>query len=144
MTTMTADPEAKAKDDKPPRSRKKLIIAVVVLLAVVGGVYNFVLRDSGPSAPEAGEVLTLEPIQLNLEGGHYLRLGLALQLTTTAHELDGSKALDAAISLLSGRGVEELAAPKERLKLKDELVSMLEEAYHGDVMGVYFTEFVTQ
>ena len=52
--------------------------------------------------PEPGEVVTLEPIQINLAGGHYLRIGLALQLTADAHEADGSKALDATIELFSG------------------------------------------
>ncbi|WP_148615856.1 flagellar basal body-associated FliL family protein [Nocardioides rubriscoriae] len=146
MTTMTADPKAKATDDeKKPGSKKKLIIVVVALLAVAGGVYNFVLRDKGPVEPQAGEVLVIEPIQLNLQGGHYLRVGLALQLTTTAEKpTDGSKALDATISLLSGRSVEELGVAKERDKLKTELEKELEEAYEGTVMGVYFTEFVTQ
>lgn len=145
MTTMTAAPDATTtQEDKPPRSKKKKLILVVLVLALLGGGYWFVLRDSGPAAPEPGEVLVLDPIQLNLEGGHYLRVGLALQLTTTAHELDGSKALDAVIELFSGRRVEEVTKPAGRNKLKKELTHQLEESYHGDVMGVYFTEFVTQ
>ena len=32
----------------------------------------------------------------------------------------------------------------ERHHLKEELMEHLDHAYHGDVMGVYFTEFVTQ
>ena len=145
MTTMTAAPDAATtQEDKPPRSKKKKLIVVVLVLALLGGGYWFLLRDSGPAAPEPGEVLVLDPIQLNLEGGHYLRVGLALQLTTTAHELDGSKALDATISLLSGRSVADLAAKGEHTKVKEDLLELLHEAYHGDVMGVYFTEFVTQ
>ena len=70
---------------------------------------------------------------------------VALQLTTTvAHEPDGSKALDAVIELFTGRSVNDLADAKERHHLKDELMEHLEHEYHGDVMGVYFTEFVTQ
>ena len=143
MTTLTTEPPAAATDEKPATSKKKLIIVAVVLLVALGGAYKFLLAG-GPTEPQPGEVLVLEPIQLNLEGGHYLRLGLALQLTADAHEADGSKALDAAIALLSGRSVDELGAPGKRDELKTELEEKLHEGYHGDVMEVYFTEFVTQ
>ena len=51
--------------------------------------------QAGRAPPKPGEVVTLEPIQINLAAGHYLRIGIALQLTAKAHEADGSKALDA-------------------------------------------------
>ena len=34
--------------------------------------------------------------------------------------------------------------PKKRRTLKNELEHKLESLYEGEVMGVYFTEFVTQ
>jgi flagellar FliL protein len=86
----------------------------------------------------------MEPIQVNLAGGHYLKIGIALQLTAAAHEADGSAALDATIDLFSGKDMSELTRPESREKLKHELEKELEHAYHGDVMGVYFTDFVTQ
>ena len=126
--------------------KKKLVIIVVALLAIGGGAYFFLLKpDSAKNdKPVAGEVVTLEPRQLNLEGGHYLKLGLALQGTAEAHELEGSKAIDAAIGLFSGRSVEEVTRPEQRKHLKTELKKELEHLYHGDVMDVYFTDFVTQ
>lgn len=144
MTTLTADQPSTADEEKAPRSKRKLVIIAVVVLVALGAGYQFFLKPSGPTAPVAGEVLVLDPIQLNLQGGHYLRLGLALQLTAGAEEADGSKALDSAIALLSGRSVEELGGDEERGKLKDQLEETLHEEYEGDVMGVYFTEFVTQ
>lgn len=102
------------------------------------------LRNDGPSEPVPGEVVVLEPIQINLTKGHYLRLALALQLTKETAEVDGSKALDAAITLFSGRQPEDLLEAKERASLKRELVGELAETYEGEVMDVYFTEFVTQ
>ena len=60
------------------------------------------------------------------------------------HEPDGSKALDATIELFSGQDMVDLGKAKHRQQLKEELLVYLEEEYHGDVMGVYFTEFVTQ
>ncbi|GAA2023266.1 MAG: flagellar basal body-associated FliL family protein [Nocardioides sp.] len=144
MTTTTL-PAAEATAAEPKKSKKKLIVIALVLVLAAGAAYWFVLKPSGAeAAPEPGEVLVLEPVQVNLESGHYLRVGIALQLTADAHEADGSKALDATIELFSGRTVEELAVGEDREKLKEKLNHTLEEEYHGDVMEVYFTEFVTQ
>ena len=127
--------------------KKKLIMILVGLLVIGGAGYFFVLKpksDAKKEKPVAGEVVALEARQLNLEGGHYLKLGLALQGTAEAHELEGSKALDAAIGIFSGRSMEEVTRPDERRHLKTELKEELEHLYHGDVMDVYFTDFVTQ
>lgn len=88
--------------------------------------------------------MALDPVQINLAGGHYLSMSIALQLTDKAKEADGSKALDAAIELFSGREITEVNDAKERLKLKEELVKELDDLYEGEVMDVYFTQFVSQ
>ncbi len=142
-------PAAKADDDAAEGGGKKKLILLVVGLLVVGAAAYFLVLKPEPEGkkkekPVAGEVVALEPRQVNLEGGHYLKLGLALQGTADAHELEGSKALDAAISLFSGRSVEEVSRPAELKHLKQELSKELEHLYHGDVMDVYFTDFVTQ
>ncbi len=142
VTTMPAA-GAEAPEEKKG-GKKKLIIIVVAVLALAGAAYWFVLKPKPEPAPEPGEVVTMEPIQVNLAGGHYLKIGVALQLTTAAHEADGSKALDAVIELFSGRAMDQLTRPDERDKLKHKLLKELEHDYHGDVMDVYFTDFVTQ
>lgn len=149
MSTATAAPPAAGdapQEEKKGGGKKKLVIIAVLVLVLGGAGYWFFLKPSGPPPPpEPGEVLTVDPIQINLEGGHYLRIGVALQLTSSiAHAPDGSKALDAVIDLFSGRDMAELQKPKERHHLKEELMEHLEHEYHGDVMEVYFTEFVTQ
>ena len=130
--------------EKKGGGKKKLIMILVALLAIGGAAYWFVLKPKPEPKPEPGEVVSLEPIQINLEGGHYLKIGVALQLTTTAHEADGSKALDATIELFTGRSMDELTRKESRAKLKKELLKELEHEYHGDVMGIYLTDFVTQ
>lgn len=135
----------KGKGEGEGRSKKKLIIIVAAVLLVAAAAWWFMLKPSGAApAPEPGEVVSMEPIQVNLTGGHYLKIGLALQLTTTAHEADGSKALDAAIDLFSGQDFDKLSNPEYRGELKAKLIKELEHDYHGDVMEVYFTDFVTQ
>ncbi|MEV5001605.1 flagellar basal body-associated FliL family protein [Nocardioides sp. LML1-1-1.1] len=126
------------------KGKKKILIGVVVLALAAGAAWFFLLKPSGPAEPKPGEVLPLEAIQVNLSGGHYLRLGMALQLTETAHEADGSQALDAAIGVFSGLPVGQVNTPATREKLRQELEKELEHRYRGDVMEVLFTEFVTQ
>lgn len=145
-TTTTAPPPAGAEEERPKGGKKKLLIIAALVLVLGGAGYWFFLKPSGPPPPpKEGEVLVMEPVQINLEGGHYLRIGIALQMTSSvAHAPDGSKALDAVIDLFSGRDMAEISKAKERQHLKEELMEHLEHEYHGDVMGVYFTEFVTQ
>lgn len=143
-TTLTRPAEAEAPAEEKGGGRKKLVVIAVVVIAVLAAGWWFFLKPSGPAVPEPGEVITLEPIQINLADGHYLRIGLALQLSAEAHEADGSKALDAAIDLFSGADSGALVKSGERQELKAKLQEALHEEYHGDVLGVYFTEFVTQ
>ncbi len=141
MNTTTKTP---SEDAAEGGGRKKLAIIVVLVLVVGAAGWWFVLRPKPETAPKPGEVVQLEPIQVNLAGGHYLRLGMALQLTETAEEVDGSKGLDAAIGVFSGLPVAEINKPDEREVLRKELEKELDHRYHGEVMAVYFTEFVTQ
>jgi flagellar FliL protein len=139
----TTTDEADAAEKPAKRSRKKLIIILVAVLVIGGGYYMF-LRPKPASAPKPGEVVTLEPMQVNLAASHYLRVGIALQLVEGSDKVDGSKALDAAIDVFSGLGMPEVNDPAKRATYKKELEEELDDRYEGDVMGVYFTEFVTQ
>ena len=137
--------EAEVEEESGSGKRKLLVLLVLVALAA-GAVWWFMLRPaSAEPAPEPGEVVALDPIQVNLADDHYLRIGIALQATADVkHEVEGSKALDATIELFTGQQQEDLARKPYRDKLKKQLEHALDEAYHGEVMGVYFTDFVTQ
>ncbi len=128
------------------RGRQKILALVVMLLASAGGAYWFLLRPAPePAEPEPGEVLALEAIQVNLKAGHYLRIGIALQLSAeVTEEVDGSKALDALINVYTGEKVEGLAEPSRREELREVLVDRVVELYEDEVLDVYITEFVTQ
>ena len=149
MTTTNPTPQTRTAeaDETTTRrgGRKKLILVLVVLLTIGGAAYWFLLKPAeAREAPEPGEVVRLDPIQVNLTAGNYLKIGIALQLTAEAEEADGSKALDATIALFSNRPMAQLTRPDVRAELKKELEKELKELYHGEVMGVYFTDFVTQ
>ena len=141
MSTTDASPET---EPAARRGRKFLVLAVVLLLTA-GASWLYLRPADAERAPQPGEVLKLEPIQLNLASGRYLRVGIALQgVAEAGEEIEGSKALDATIELFSGRRIEDLAQPVQREVLKKKLRAELIDLYHGEVMDVYFTDFVTQ
>src|SRR2546423_782225 len=131
------------------KSKKMLIIIVAAVLVLGGGgagaYFAFFSGPSKPKPPEPGKVVPLDAVTMNLAEGHFLKLKLSLQATADAAEApDGSKALDIAIDQFSNRTVGELSSNAARDAAKAELRKKVSEAYEGEVMDVYFTEFVMQ
>lgn len=130
------------------RGRRGLVIVAALVVAAAAG--WFLLRpgaasEAEPAEVELGTVQAVEPISINLAGGRYLRLGLGLQLTAeVAEDVDTVKALDLAIALFSQRSVEEISTAEGRDALKRELAAQLTEVYEGEVVDVYFSNFVYQ
>jgi flagellar FliL protein len=148
---MSREPKERptATDEAPAgRSKKKLLILLLVVLLVGGGAAAFLLKGSGTAAaaaPKPGTVLRLDSISLNLAGGHYLKVGVALQLVDgVATPPDGAKALDSVISLLSNQQMDFLLVAKNRDQMKSALLKAVEKDYPGEVMDVYFTDFAMQ
>ncbi|WP_324278145.1 flagellar basal body-associated FliL family protein [Blastococcus brunescens] len=129
----------------------------VLFVAAAGAAYFFLFAGSGEAeaaAPEHGGYTALEPVAVNLAGGGYLKIGVTLDYTAAAAGgghggggVDGAKAYDQIISSFSQ------AAPADVVGARDALKAALEqkiiEAYtdeHGVqmVMGIYYTEYVTQ
>lgn len=151
-------------------SRKKLVMAVGLLLAAVFAAKTLGLVGAkAPLAVEAsaeaattpttlapGPIVALEPITLNTADGHYLKLGLAFQLSAAAGAAGGghggaddpkaawAEALDLAIEVMGGRTYDDLVVPAGRATAKHELEERLVEAYHEEVARVFLTEFVLQ
>jgi flagellar FliL protein len=133
------------------KGKRLLVVLAAVMLAAglgAGGFWWFAVRTPPPPPPpEPGEVVALDPISLNLADGRYLKVGIALQWVYSGEKgktHDGSKALDLAIDTFSGRSVEELSDPARRDALKEDLLVLVEEAYEGEVLDLYLTEFVMQ
>jgi len=133
---------------KGKKSKKKIIILAVVVL-VLGAVVKFtVLAPSAPAGgakPVPGPVVEMTDMTLNLAGGHYLRIKLALQTVEgTPAELDTSEAAQAVIDQFSDHPVAELTGEAARLKAKTELLGKLQKIYPKQIMDVIYTEFFTQ
>jgi flagellar FliL protein len=103
-----------------------------------------------PIVEGMGPVLALDSVTVNLADGHYLKLGLALQLAEGVDETEakdsslGSKALDLALDTLSKHSMSELTKPATRDELKSDLGFDVCRQYDDKVTTVYFTEFVMQ
>src|SRR5690348_5441656 len=149
-TTTAAPPATDEAGQAKGGGRKKVIIIAVVAVVVAAAVYLLVLKPkdaaaAAPPKPTPGAVVKLDPITVNLAAGHFLKLGLSLQASADAGEdVSGAKALDAAISLFTGRTVDELAKKDGREKAKAALVKQVAELYENKVYDVYFTDFVMQ
>ena len=152
-----AGEEGGKKDKKEKKGGKKKLILILVPLLLGGGfaAKTFLLAKpkkaaatAEAGAPQPGAVATLDPITINLSDGHYLRLGLALQLAKGVDKsaFDGSAALDAAIGQLSGGSEAKLSTLAGRTSAKQQLTATVTglKAYKGKVLSVYFTDFVMQ
>ena len=129
------DDEEKGKEEGKKGGKGKIMMLLPTILLLAAAGWYFFLRSDAPAVvvlptPTAGTVKTLDPITVNLAGGHFLKLGMAMQFDASAgEETDGSKALDLAISAFSGRTIDELATTDGRDKAKEELIARVKLAY---------------
>jgi flagellar protein FliL len=163
MAKKKADGDEAAKGGKG----KNLVVYALAALGLLGGLKGFVLGGEKASAETAGvatttttqpgPIITLDPITVNINGDRFLKVGLGLQLwgkyvAGTGHAAPDSddptkgyaRALDLTIETFGGHSYDELVTPEGRKKAKEELVEKLKHAYHEEVEGVYFTDFVMQ
>jgi flagellar FliL protein len=121
--------------DEKGGGKKKIIMIVPLVLLLAGGGWFFFLRGGGEETkelppPVAGEMLEVEPITINQAGGHFLKLGMGLQVVEGAHAAPSSaKALDLAIAQFSGKSITELSSSAGREKNKQELLARIKLAY---------------
>jgi flagellar FliL protein len=151
MSTKEKTAESEETEGKGGK-KKLLLIGLVLLLVAAGAAYYFLFASSGEAEaeePVAGDVLALEPIAVNLAGGGYLKIGVTLQFTEEGSAAghsgsgpDGSKATDLIISTFSQAAPADVIGAREALKVA--LEEKIIEAYHGDVMDIYYNEYVTQ
>jgi flagellar FliL protein len=154
---MSTKEKAAAEDTEEKGGKKKLIlILVVLLLAGAAAAYFFLFSGSGEAEaaePEHGGYVALEPIAVNLAGGGYLKIGLTLEITADAAggghggaAVDGAKAYDEIISTFSQAKPADVTGARDALK--ESLEKKIVEAYTEEgvpmVMGIYYTEYVTQ
>jgi flagellar FliL protein len=158
--------EPKAADEQG--SSKLKVIGMAAVFVAIGAVAG--PKVMGGSTAEAasgstttttvapGPIVVLDKVTLNLADGHLLQVGLALELGPDAgsggsHGGEAAeddptkgyaKALDATIELMGGESMASLSEPGGRERAKQALEEELHELYHGEVVGVFFHQFVMQ
>lgn len=157
----------KTKDDGEGKKRKLPLIPIVLVivgLAVGLGLSKTVLASPAkpaageegttPTTKKPGEIATIDSMNVNLEGNHYLRVGVGVQLAAgpTGKEwatAEGAKVRDVVIAVFSGRSMQELVTTEGREAARAQLKAKLTEAPapgapENDVIDVYLTDFVTR
>jgi flagellar FliL protein len=152
-------PVATAPDDRPAAQQpsspskkggffrsKKFVIAAVAVLALGGGGYKFLGPKHTPP-PTGGTVIPLTSTTLNLAGGHYLKISIAIQVVkgaVQADEFSTSHAAQLMIDEFSNRTVTSISSGAARDALRADLLTKVKHAYPGEVYDLFLTEFVTQ
>lgn len=162
----STDGEAKAGPKKFAVPVVALVLGALVGPKLLGGGGSAEAAGAATTTTTApGSVVSLEPITLNLTDGHLLKIGLALQLSAeweAEHaEAEGghgggaeeastdpthgyARALDTAITVFGRHSMDDLMDQARREAARTELTVLLEEAFHGEIEGVYLYEFVMQ
>lgn len=163
-----------AEEEKQEKKSGKLkwIIILVVLLGLLGGggfvAWKFFMQPPEDEAaqeqaqvqpvegeqpsPEDAQIVTLPPFLVNLAdplGRRYIKMTLDVEVINaeTAQALEGAQAKvrDAVILLLSSKSYADLAPLENKILLKNELVTRLNQILGGSkIIRVYFTELVIQ
>ncbi len=151
------DTGKKGKKGKKGGGRSNLIPAVVLALGLAAGGYFMSGSSSDASAseepakeePVPGGVATMDPLSVNLADGHFLKVGIALELVEgveVGEFMKGeiSKAKDLIIDRMGGLPMEQLTSPDGRKAIKEELAKAARKLYKDEVIDIYFTVFVMQ
>jgi flagellar FliL protein len=146
-----------AEDEATGGGKKKIVLLLaVLLLAAAGAAYFFLFAGSGEAEaaePVHGGYTALEPVAVNLAGGGYLKVGITLEYTADAAGgghgaggVDGAKAYDLIISTFSQAAPADVNGARDALKaaLEERIVEAYTEEGVPMVMGIYYTEYVTQ
>lgn len=164
-----SDTDTIAENDSPtaeeppraPKSRSLVLPALILAVGLVAG--GFLMGSGGSDAPAEegagaeeehevvpGEVVPLDPMTLNLADGHYLRLGVAVELVEGVpgaewvEHGESSKYVDAVIEKVGGWSSEQLTAEGGRDELKGALRAAGTELFEHEFHEVYLTEFIVQ
>jgi flagellar protein FliL len=130
---------------------KLAVLALVLLLGGAGAAKFTILAPSKSTKPAVkakaapGPVIALDEQTLNLDGGHYLRLKVAIETTKgTSEEMEVTEGVQAVIDEFSNRPVAELTGDAARSKARKELLAKLQKIYPKKILDIYYTEFVMQ
>ena len=159
---MAEDTTPSPSEPSPKGKKGKLLIVggVLVLPLAWFGANTFLLGSKHAAAEKhgaesiektaGGEIVSVEPMSINLSDGHYLKVGVAIELAEgePAKEFEKkgkpNKIRDAVIMIASTRSMAELGTPEGKQEFRDALHEKAERLYGESYHGLYLTEFVMQ
>ena len=142
-----ADQDGSAKG-KRKSLKLKLIVGLLVLLLGGGAAAKFTVLAPKPAnaaaaKPEPGPIVQLSELTLNLTGGQYLRMKMALETVKGSKPIaDTTLATQLIIDQYSNHTPAELTGDAARQKAKAALLAKLQKAYPKQIMDALYTEFV--
>lgn len=156
--------KGKGRKAKAPKGRSNLLPALVLAAGVAAGGYFMGGGNSTSAAdptvvtapPEAGEMVQLDPMTLNLAEGRFLRVGVAFRMTEDFESEEGDdgafrfspqdqgRLRDQLIAMFSGRDGSQLVTSDQLDATKDELLERANALFNGQAIEVYLTDFVMQ
>lgn len=154
----------RGKNQKDKGGKSNLVPAIVLALGLIVGGYLMGNGSDGGSTevivtvPEIalGPLVAVDSMTLNLADGRYLRLGVSFQMSDAyedAHEnenistfpsADASKIRDALIGIFGGSDYRMLSTASGRESTREELLNKSNDLLGGNVIAVFFTDFVIQ
>jgi flagellar FliL protein len=163
--TDTRSPDAEDAPEETPaepvatvvKKRSNLVPAIVVAVGLI--VAAFLMKPAPAPAEEKeaeeveiipGEMATIEPITLNLSDGHYLRLGVGVELVEgvpAGEFLEGGHAAkfkDLMIAEVGDLTVDQVTTSEGREALKETLRGGAHHLFEEEFSELYFTEAVVQ
>jgi flagellar basal body-associated protein FliL len=128
----------------------KLIVGLLVLLLGGGAAAKFTVLAPKPAnaaaakaKAEPGPIVQLSELTLNLTGGQYLRMKMALQTVKGSKPIeDTTMATQLIIDEYSNHTPAELTGDAARQKAKAALLAKLQKAYPKQILDALYTEFV--
>ena len=160
-------------DDDAPKGKSNLVPAIIIAVGLVLG--GKMMGGGGGAAPAAaaapahaeeeeldceakdlekppkeGAVIKLDSQVINLADGKYIKVAVALQLSSAENaelfeeEGLGAKASNEVIAILTGRSGAELTTPEVRAEVQEELTASIRPLFECNVLDVLLTEFVVQ
>jgi flagellar FliL protein len=164
------DKQEEQEQQEPKKKKGKLkwiLLAVIIIVLGAGGYFgyryfmqgsqnngNATQAEKKAEQEETGEpqMVSLPPFVVNLAdplGRRYLKVSLDVEVVNkkAAQNLEGvmPQVKDSLLLLLSSKSYSQVDSMEEKLQLKKEIVSRLNQNVDGSpVIKVYFTEFVVQ
>jgi flagellar FliL protein len=152
-----AEEEPVASAAPAAKKRSNLVPAIVVAVGLIVAAYLMKPAPAPAAEKEAeeveiipGEMATIEPITLNLADGHYLRLGVGVELVEgvpAGEFLEGGHAAkfkDLMIAEVGDLTMADVTTTEGREALKGTLRDGAHELFEEEFSEIYLTEAVVQ